>query len=120
MLLKNDGGLLPLARDAKRIVVIGGAADLGVLSGGGSSQVRGVGGAPIEIPLSHGNAASFARITYHASSPLDALRRMLPGARIDFVDGRDLTGTVAAAKAAAARQGRIGQLRAELDRLERG
>ncbi|SFP97307.1 beta-glucosidase [Sphingomonas rubra] len=100
VLLKNDGGLLPIARTAKRIVVIGGNADVGVLSGGGSSQVRSVGGAPVEIPLATGGSASFARITYHASSPLLALRKALPGVRIDWVDGRSLNATVDAAKAA--------------------
>jgi beta-glucosidase len=100
VLLKNDGNLLPIARTAKRIVVIGGNADVGVLSGGGSSQVRSVGGAPVEIPLSTGGSASFARITYHASSPLQALRKALPGVRVDWVDGRSLNATVEAAKAA--------------------
>ena len=100
VLLKNQGDLLPLAATAKKIVVIGGAADAGVLSGGGSSQVRSVGGAPIEIPLAHGPASSFVRVTYHASSPLDALRKALPGAQVSFVDGRNLNATVDAAKAA--------------------
>ncbi|WP_308813866.1 beta-glucosidase [Sphingomonas sp. GV3] len=100
VLLKNDGDLLPIARSAKRIVVIGGNADVGVLSGGGSSQVRSVGGAPVEIPLATGASASFARITYHASSPLLALRKALPGVRIDWIDGRNLNATVDAAKAA--------------------
>jgi len=100
VLLKNDRNVLPIARTAKKIVVIGGAADLGVLSGGGSSQVRSVGGAPIEIPLSDGPAASFVRVTYHASSPLAALRKALPGAQITFLDGRNLTANVEAAKAA--------------------
>ena len=100
VLLKNDGGLLPITRTARRIVVIGGGADVGVLSGGGSSQVRSVGGAPIEIPLSTGAASSFARITYHASSPLLALRKAAPGADIRFVDGRNLNATVEAARAA--------------------
>lgn len=100
VLLKNQDGILPLAATAKKIVVIGGGADLGVLSGGGSSQVRSVGGAPIEIPLAHGPAASFVRVTYHASSPLDALRKALPGAEVSFVDGRNLNATVDAAKAA--------------------
>lgn len=99
VLLKNDG-VLPLAASAKRILVVGGGADLGVLSGGGSSQVRGVGGAPIEIPLSRGGSMSFARITYHASPPLAALRDALPGAQIDFMDGRNLNATLDAAKAA--------------------
>ncbi len=100
VLLKNEGGVLPLARTARRIVVIGGNADVGVLSGGGSSQVRSVGGAPVEIPLAYGGSASFARITYHASSPLLALRKALPGAQISWVDGRSLNATVEAAKKA--------------------
>ena len=98
VLLKNEHGLLPLATSAKRIVLIGAHADVGVLSGGGSSQVRSVGGVPVEIPLTSGEAASFARITYHASSPLKALRTALPGVAISYVDGSD---PIAAAKAAA-------------------
>lgn len=100
VLLKNRDNILPIAASAKRIVVIGGGADLGVISGGGSSQVRSVGGAPIEIPLAHGAPASFVRVTYHASSPLAALRKAAPGAQIDFIDGRNLNATIeAAAKA---------------------
>ena len=98
VLLKNDGGLLPLARTAKRIVLIGAHADVGVLSGGGSSQVRSVGGAPVEIPLTRGEAASFARITWHASSPLRAIRAALPDAQVSYVDGRDTQAAAAAAR----------------------
>ena len=98
VLLKNDQGLLPLARDAKRIVLIGGRADIGVLSGGGSSQVRSVGGVPLEIALETGAAASFARVTYHASSPLKALRALAPEADIRFIDGTDPTAAVAMAR----------------------
>lgn len=100
VLLKNDGGVLPVAATAKRIVVIGGNADVGVLSGGGSSQVRSVGGAPIEIPLTSGAAMSFARVTYHASAPLKALRAALPKAEISFVDGKDVAAAAAAARGA--------------------
>ncbi|MEO7169419.1 MAG: beta-glucosidase [Pseudomonadota bacterium] len=100
VLLKNEGGLLPLAATARRIVLIGGHADVGVLSGGGSSQVRSVGGAPIEIPLTSGAAMSFARLTYHASSPLKALRAAMPRAQISFVDGKDVAAAAAAARAA--------------------
>ncbi|WEK00121.1 MAG: beta-glucosidase [Candidatus Sphingomonas phytovorans] len=100
VLLKNEGGLLPLAATARRIVLIGGHADVGVLSGGGSSQVRSVGGAPIEIPLTSGAAMSFARLTYHASSPLNALRAAMPQAQISFVDGKDAAAAAAAARAA--------------------
>ena len=98
VLLKNERTILPIARTAKRIVVVGGHADVGVLSGGGSSQVRSVGGAPIEIPLTSGAAASFARVTYHASSPFKALQAALPGVELRYVDGRDIA---AAAQAAA-------------------
>src|SRR5690606_36920910 len=38
-LLKNEGDLLPLAEGSGGIAVIGGHADKGVLSGGGSNQV---------------------------------------------------------------------------------
>lgn len=98
VLLKNEGGILPIARTARRVVLIGGGADVGVLSGGGSSQVRSVGGAPIEIALAEGAASSFARITYHASSPLLALRKAMPNAQISFVDGRNLNATLEAAR----------------------
>jgi beta-glucosidase len=69
-----------------------------VLSGGGSSQVRSVGGAPVEIPLTEGAAMSFARVTWHASSPLKAIRATAPQAEVSYVAGTD---PAAAAKAAA-------------------
>lgn len=100
VLLKNDGNLLPLAKSAKKIVLIGGHADVGVLSGGGSSQVRSVGGAPVEIPLTKGAAASFARITWHASSPLKAIRALAPQADVTYVDGSDPVAAAAAARGA--------------------
>ena len=100
VLLKNENNILPLAAKARNIVLIGGHADVGVLSGGGSSQVRSVGGVPIEIPLKSGAAASFARVTYHDSSPLKALRAALPDAHITYVDGSDPVAAAKAAKAA--------------------
>ena len=100
VLLKNEGNVLPLARTAKRVVLIGGRADVGVLSGGGSSQVRSVGGAPVEIPLTTGAAMSFARVTWHASSPLLAIRAAMPQAKVTWIDGRDPAAAAAAAKAA--------------------
>jgi beta-glucosidase len=100
VLLKNDRGLLPLAKTARKIVLIGAHADVGVLSGGGSSQVRSVGGAPVEIPLNGGEAASFVRVTWHASSPLQAMKAANPGAEVTYVDGKDPVAAAAAAKAA--------------------
>ena len=99
VLLKNERDVLPVAATAKRIVVIGGRADIGVLSGGGSSQVRSTGGIALEIPLSPEHpAASFVRVTYHGSSPLAAIRRLAKGARVTFVDGRDAAAAAAAAR----------------------
>jgi len=100
VLLKNEGEVLPLAKSARTIVVIGGHADVGVLSGGGSSQVRSVGGAPVEIPLTSGAAMSFARVTYHASSPLAAIRALAPDATVTFLSGDDVPAAVAAARSA--------------------
>ncbi|MEG3086992.1 beta-glucosidase family protein [Sphingomonas sp. PB4P5] len=100
VLLKNSNNLLPLATTAKKIVLIGAHADVGVLSGGGSSQVRSVGGAPVEIKLTKGEAASFARITWHASSPLAAIRAAVPGAEVTYIDGNDPAAAAAAARGA--------------------
>lgn len=89
VLLRNEGNCLPLTDDLRTIAVIGGKADIGVPSGGGSSQVRSVGGVPYERLLESGDASWFCRETYHASSPLDALRARLPEAQIRFDDGTD-------------------------------
>ncbi|MFV3128915.1 beta-glucosidase [Niveispirillum sp. KHB5.9] len=99
VLLKNQG-LLPLKKTAKRIVLIGAHADVGVLSGGGSSQVRSVGGAPVEIPLNGGEAASFVRVTWHASSPLKAVQAIAPGAEVTYIDGKDPAAAARAAQGA--------------------
>ncbi len=98
--VQGGGKLLPLAKTARRILLVGGHADAGVLSGGGSSQVRSVGGAPVEIPLTRGDAASFARVTWHASSPLNAIRATAPGTDVSYVDGHDLSAAITAARAA--------------------
>jgi beta-glucosidase len=100
VLLKNEKNLLPFAKSAKRIVLIGGHADVGVLSGGGSSQVRSNGGAPVEIPLKDGAPASFSRMTWHASSPLAAIRALAPNATVTYLDGSDPAAAASAARSA--------------------
>lgn len=100
VLLRNQGGILPLERRPMMIAVIGGDADLGVASGGGSSQVRSIGGAPIEEALEAGDAAWFCRKTYHASSPLAAIRAAAPDADVRFADGRDRQAALALAREA--------------------
>jgi beta-glucosidase len=95
VLLKNDKGLLPLVASARKIVVIGGHADVGVLSGGGSSQVYPIGGRAVQ---GEGPASWPGPMIYFPSSPLKALKARLPGADIQFADGKD---KAAAAKLAA-------------------
>ncbi|MGQ3045407.1 MAG: beta-glucosidase [Niveispirillum sp.] len=101
VLLANKG-ILPLKGGAgKKIVVIGGQADAGVLSGAGSSQVTGIGGNARVVPIGgDGPMAMWGRQVFHASSPLKALRAALPEATITFADGRYPAEAAAAAKAA--------------------
>lgn len=99
VLLKNDRQMLPFAKTARTIVLIGGHADVGVMSGGGSSQVRSVGGVPVELmPPAGSEPAGFARITWHNSSPLAAIRAAAPGAKVTYVDGTDPQVAAAAAR----------------------
>lgn len=97
VLLRNEGAL-PLPGNARRIAVIGGHADVGVLSGGGSSQVRSHGGTPIENAVETGDGSWFCRETYHASSPLEALRALMPQTEIQYCSGADLAAAIAAAR----------------------
>ncbi|KQZ26424.1 glycoside hydrolase family 3 protein [Caulobacter sp. Root1472] len=95
VLLKNDGAL-PLAAGARRIAVIGGHADIGVLSGGGSSQV--IPKDAIRMAPPKGAPAWGAGVVYHASSPLDAIRRQAPGAAVTFDAGTNAAQAAQAAK----------------------
>jgi beta-glucosidase len=91
VLLKNSGDLLPLgAARTRSIAVIGGHADVGVLSGGGSAQVEPAGGNPVPPPpSSSGPLAFLSQVVYHPSPPLRALRGRVPGARVDYDPGAD-------------------------------
>ena len=97
VLLKNSGGALPIAGEVKSIAVIGGHADVGVISGGGSSQVRPVGGPALELKAT-GISSGFTRITYFPSSPMKALAERFPGATISYASGEDVAAAVALAK----------------------
>lgn len=93
-LLKNDG-ILPLRAGLEHIAVIGGHADAGVLTGGGSAQVYARGGNAVR---GLGPAHWPGPQVYAPSAPLSALRAELPGADITWDAGTDLK---AAADAAA-------------------
>jgi beta-glucosidase len=100
VLLKNVGGILPLARTVKDVVVIGGHADRGVLSGGGSSTVFPVGVNAVPAPASAGWPGPEVHLP---SAPLGAIMGRAPQANILYLDGSD----IAAAARRAARADRV-------------
>jgi beta-glucosidase len=95
VLLKNDARVLPFGAAVKRIAVIGGHADKGVLAGGGSSLVYPAGGnavpgiAPTTWP---------GPVMYYPSAPLEAIRRRAPGATVTYADGADRAAAAALAR----------------------
>jgi beta-glucosidase len=115
VLLRNDanrkgGALLPLdPKKRQKIVVIGGFADRGVLSGGGSSQVHGIGHSSAMIVNLGGGRKVIGGQTWqlpretgvlHATAPLAEIKKLAPKARVGFVGGEDIAAAVAAAKKA--------------------
>jgi len=96
VLLKNDRKLLPL-RGVRSIAVIGGHADRGVLSGGGSSAVTPVGGNAVPEAEPHSWPGP---VVYMPSSPLAALKAELPSARISYSSGDDIAAAARAARSA--------------------
>ena len=99
VLLKNRDAVLPLAKTVKSIAVIGGYADGGVLSGGGSSQVQGREGPAVARPK-YGKGSQFIAEYYHRSSPLDAITARATDATITFRDERYISDAVTKAKQA--------------------
>ena len=101
VLLRNETGMLPLSGEVKRIAVIGGHADAGTLSGGGSSQVEGSHGAAVSIPWGNDQPGhELLAEAFQGSAPLRAIRARAPGAEVVFRNGRYLTDAVAAARLA--------------------
>jgi beta-glucosidase len=101
VLLANPSGLLPLSHEVKRIVVIGGHADSGVLSGGGSSQVVPVGGGAPAIAMGgEGVTAAFRTMVFDPSSPLKAIKAKTSGAEVRFIDGSYPSAAAALARGA--------------------
>ncbi len=99
VLLKNDKAILPLdAAKIRSIAVIGGHADVGMISGGGSAQVDPPGGNAIAPPGQ--GATHWQDHIWFPTSPLKALRAKLPKAKIEFNSGQDLAAAAALAKSA--------------------
>ena len=100
VLLKNAAGVLPLPRTMKELLVIGGHADRGVLSGGGSSTVFPVGGDAVPgVPPTGWPGPQL----YLPSAPFGAIMGQAPQVNIRYLDGDD----IAAAARVAARADRV-------------
>ncbi len=86
VLLRNVRGTLPLSANVKRIAVIGGHADVGVMAGGGSSEVIPRGGNAVN---GEGPAGFPGPVIYDPSSPLKAIQAAAPDADVTYLDGSD-------------------------------
>jgi beta-glucosidase len=87
VLLKNNSAQLPLrAASLHSITLIGGHADVGVLSGGGSAQVDAPGGNAIDP--AHGGT-QWGKPVYFPSSPMKAIQRLASSVSIRYISGDD-------------------------------
>lgn len=99
VLLRNERSILPLdAAKIQSIAVIGGHADIGMISGGGSAQVDPPGGNAIAPPGK--GATQWQDHIWFPTSPLKALHAKLPNANIEFNSGADPAAAAALAKSA--------------------
>ncbi|MCO8167519.1 glycoside hydrolase family 3 C-terminal domain-containing protein [Pseudomonas sp. 21LCFQ02] len=90
VLLRNERNTLPLKSGTQTILVVGGRADFGVLSGGGSSQVVAADADPRSFVKLGGEAdmSKWGVMHFQGSSPLAAIRARAPQAQVRFYDGR--------------------------------
>jgi beta-glucosidase len=88
VLLKNSPTVLPInPSKVHSIAIIGGHADVGMISGGGSAQVDPPGGNAI---MPHGTGETiWQKQVWFPTSPLKALQAKLPNTKIDFDPGTD-------------------------------
>lgn len=99
VLLKNSQMVLPIVpAKARSIAVIGGHADVGMISGAGSAQVDPPGGNAI-MPPGKG-ATVWGKPVWFPTSPLKALRAKLPNTKIEFDPGSDPKAAANIAKSA--------------------
>jgi beta-glucosidase len=99
VLLKNSPTVLPIVPSKiHSIAIIGGHADVGMISGGGSAQVDPPGGNAI-MPPGKG-ATIWQKPVWFPTSPLKALQAKLPNTKIDFDAGTDPKSAASLAKSA--------------------
>jgi beta-glucosidase len=97
VLLKNSSNVLPIVpARVHSIAIIGGHADVGMISGGGSAQVDPPVGNAIMPP---GKGATYwQEHVWFPTSPLQALRAKLSSTKIEFDAGSDLNSAAELAK----------------------
>lgn len=95
VLLKNRHNVLPLSSNIKKIAIIGGRADEGVMSGGGSSQVTARGGNIIDQRRIRTWPGP---VSYFPSSPMKAIQALAPDAKVSFAGGKNIQEAVDLAK----------------------
>jgi beta-glucosidase len=101
VLLKNNGAL-PLSKKIASLAVIGGYAQVGVLSGDGSSQAKPVTGYAAEIPLRIHPLKGPSTMRFFPGSPLSALKSRMPTTHVEYDPGAYISEAVALAKASEA------------------
>ncbi|WP_175822265.1 glycoside hydrolase family 3 C-terminal domain-containing protein [Burkholderia sp. BCC0419] len=104
VLLKNAAApgdaqpVLPLAAGSlKSVVVIGGHADAGVLSGGGSGAVPAIDGNAVTSCQQPADMLFGGCATWYKSAPLAAIRAKAPNASVSYLDGTDANAAATAA-----------------------
>ncbi len=102
VLLRNEHATLPLdAHAVKTILVVGRAADRGMISGGGSAQVDPPNGNAIEESKKDSkDKADWEKAIWFPDAPLAAIRAAAPRAEVRFDDGDDPARAAAAARGA--------------------
>ena len=97
VLLKNGDNVLPIdPAHVRTIAIIGGHADIGMISGGGSAQVDPPGGNAM-MPAGKGQTHWQDQIWF-STSPLEALKAKLPNAKIAYDSGSNLLSAAMLAK----------------------
>lgn len=104
VLLKNAAApgdtqpVLPLAAGTlKSVVVIGGHADVGVLSGGGSGAVPAIDGNAVTSCQQPADMLFGGCATWYKSAPIAAIRAKAPNASVSYLDGTDANAAATAA-----------------------
>ena len=100
VLLKNERHVLPLSPAVRSIVLIGGHADKGVLTGGGSAQVNPPGGNAVHSACARPRPDVLPARGMAARRAAAAFKARFGDSKVSYVSGDDPAAAAAAAKSA--------------------